>query len=338
MVWTICSIKESRPMKKAGERIEGRPTRVATVEIAGPQPIRLRIWFTEDAELAGYARAVFAHLVGCPDRLGKTGFPSAEMLALGLPVRVESYSFAFGNSQQPLVTSTVTNLKHIFAKPSDFAVPKGYDNLRDTQTLSAGLGPDSFQSPQTMSLSDIRPGQINTIEDAPGIADFSPTPELPGIPSCLPSTFAAQLAMDTDQLFYNDLRFIINNICDRLGFFVGSGGTINVNWLDQWTTSKKVSDGDDGLFCFLRDMPDLSGSPIYPGGKGLLDKLAERQVRAAMVDGSITSQVTMSPALLSQVVSALAIGEAARRFDSMPLGAQVELRELYLTQRIVASP
>ena len=72
-----------------------------------------------------------------------------------------------------------------------------------------------------MSLSDIRPGQINTIEDAPGISDFSATAELLGIPSCLPSTFAAQLAMDTDQLFYDDLRFLINNICDRPRFFRG---------------------------------------------------------------------------------------------------------------------
>ena len=132
-----------------GERIEGRPTRVVTVEIAGPPPVRLRIWFLEDGELAGYARVVFTRLVGCPDHLGKAGFPSAELLALGLPVRVESYSFAFGNSQQPLVTSTVTQLKHIRAEPGDFAVPPGYDNLRDAQTLSARLGPDGFQSPQS---------------------------------------------------------------------------------------------------------------------------------------------------------------------------------------------
>lgn len=117
---------------------------------------------------------------------------------------------------------------------------------------------------------------------------------------------------------------------------MGSGGTIDVNWLDQWANSASVTGDDDGLFCFLRDVPDLAASPIYAGGTGLLDRLAERQARAGMVDGSITSQVTMSPGLLSQVVSALAIGEAARRFDTMPLAAQVELRELYLAQRIGA--
>ena len=159
-------------------------------------------------------------------------------------------------------------------------------------------------------------------------------PELPGIPQCLPATFASQLAMETDQLFFNDLRFLINNICVRLGSFSGSSGTIVVNWLDQWAGSPQVGSGADGFFCLMRDPPDPSTAPPSTGGNGLLDKLAERQARAALVDGTIGSQVSMPPGLLAQVVNVLSISDPGSRFDALPPAAQVQLRELYLEQRI----
>jgi hypothetical protein len=139
--------------------------------------------------------------------------------------------------------------------------------------------------------------------------------------------------METDQLFYDDVRFLINGICTRLSSFTGSGGTLLVDWLNQWAGSSLVADGCDGLFCVMRDAPKIP-TTYDPGGRGVLDRLAERQVRAAMVDGSITSKVTMDPSLLAQVTNALLVNPPEQRFDSLSLASQNQLRDLYLNQRM----
>ena len=321
-----------------GEPIDGRPTRVATVMISGPPPVRQRIWFIEDAGFTAFTQEVFAHMVGCPNRLSKAGYPAAELLALGLPVRLESYSAAFGNSSEPLTVTSVSDLQLGHPNAADFQIPHGYHNLRDTKGLSARLGGKGYASPQTMRLSDIRAGVPEAPMEQPMTVrsqDLSVAGQrAPSIPQCLPATFASQIAMETDQLFYDDVRFLINSICSRLSLFTGSSGTMLVNWLDQWAASPLVADQGDGLFCVMRDLPDPTAAPPDPGGEGLLDKLAERQARAAMVDGSIGSKVSMNPGLLFQVTNALSVNPPGARFDFLPPGSQAQLRDLFLEQRI----
>jgi hypothetical protein len=75
-----------------GPPVDGRETKVATVQISAPSAVRLRIWFVDDAGLKPFARAVLTRAVGCPDRLGRSGLDTAKLEELGLPVRVESYS------------------------------------------------------------------------------------------------------------------------------------------------------------------------------------------------------------------------------------------------------
>ena len=322
-----------------GSPIEGRETKVATVQISTPAVVRLRIWFAEDANLKPFAGAVLARLVGCPDRLSKSGLEIAKLEELGLPLRVESYSAMAGHANEPLVVSTITDLKLGHATRKDFEVPREYHDLRDTKGLSEKVGPRGFQAGRGR-ISDTRSGYSDyeraATNSAPSDRQAAVAASSVGIriPQCLPSTFAAQIAMDTDQIFYDDLRFILNNVFSRLSSFSGSGGTLNVDWLNQWANSPAVALGNDGLYCLMRDPMDLSQNPPYLGGNGLLDKLAENKARAAMVDGSITSLgLSMPPALLSQVIAAL--GQAPnQRFDSMTPVAQAELRELYLTQLI----
>jgi hypothetical protein len=320
-----------------GSPMEGRKTKIATVTISKPSVVRMRIWFIDEPDLKPFESAVLARLVGCPDRLGKSGLEIAKLEKLGMPVRVESYSSNFGYLEQPLVVSTVSDLKVGRARRKDFEVPREYKDLRHAKSLSKKAGPKGYKA-GSGRISDSRSGHSDydsspvtvTGSDSKGLVAFSSTGIR--IPQCLPSTFAAQVATDTDQVLYDDLRFIINNVFSRLSSFAGSGGTLNVNWLKQWANSSKVVQGQDGLYCLMRDPMDLSQNPPYLGGNGLLDTLAENKARAAMMNGTITSLgLSIPPALLSQVT--MALGQTPnQRFDSMSATAQAQLRELYLTQ------
>ena len=314
-----------------GRPIDGRDTKVASVQISAPSEVRLRIWFVDDAHLKPFARAVLARVVGCPDRLGKSGLDVAKLEELGLPVRVESYSSTSEHANESLVVSTATDLQIGHARSKDFEVPPKYQDLRKINGKSDKTGAKRHKA-GSGRISEFRSGYSDYEWQKTGkkSSDYQgAVTAAVGIPfpECLPSTFAAQIAMETDQIFYDDLRFIINIVVSRLSSFSGSGGTLNVDWLNQWANSPAVHHGDDGLFCLMRDPMDLSQSPPYLGGAGLLDKLAESRARAAMLDGSITSiGLSMPPGLLSQVIAAVG------RFDSMDPAAQAQLRELYLTQ------
>jgi hypothetical protein len=325
-----------------GSPIDGHETNVATVQISAPSAVRLRIWFTDEPEFKPFARAVLARLVGCPDRLGKSGLEVAKLEELGLPLRLESYSSVARDVDEPLVVSTVTNLEIDRALSEDFRVPSKYQDLRNPKRKSDKTAAKGFKA-GSGRISDFRPGYPDSERTQAGTAPpddqgavIARSAGL-GIPQCLPSTFAAQIAVETDQILYDDLRFVINNVVSRLSSFSGSGGTLNVDWLNQWANSPNVQgsvSGKDGLYCLLRDPMDLSQNPPYLGGQGLLDKLAESRVRAAMLDGSITSiGLSMPSALLSQVTAALVLAPN-QRFDSMAPVAQAQLRELYLTQLI----
>ena len=324
-----------------GEPIEGRATKVATVRITASLTVRLRIWFVDKSDLKPFAGAVLSRLVGCPDRLRQSGLEIAKLEELGLPVRMESYSS--GHATEPLVVSTVTDLKIGHASAKDFEIPRGYRDLRDTKKLAAEVGPRGFKA-GSGSLSDTRAGYTDydqpmpndaapSDNQKPSLLSYSTSGGRLKIPQCLPSTFAAQIALDTDQIFYDDLRFLINSVFSRLSSFSGSGGTLLVDWLNQWAASPKVASKDDGLYCIMRDPADFTQSPPHLGGIGLLDKLAENKARAAMLDGSITSILTMPPALLFQVTTALGL-PPNQRFDSLNPTVQAQLRELYLTQLI----
>ena len=321
-----------------GSPIEGRDTKVASIRISSPSETRLRVWFVDDSAAKPFGRAVFERLVGCPDRWSKSGLDVTKLEELGLPVRVEAYSSGAGHANEPLVVSTVTDWQVGHANSKDFEVPRGYQDLRkmggqtgasDAKGLLAGKG----------RISGMRPGYSDSgrVQTDKGSSEFGGEVAARSaggirIPQCLPSTFAAQIAVETDQVLYDDLRFIINNVFARLSSFSGSGGTLKVDWLTQWANSPAVAHGEDGLYCLMRDPMDLSQNPPKLGGTGLLDKFAESKARAAMLDGSITSiGLSMPPALLSEVNAALA-QPPNQRFDSMSPAAQAQVRELYLTQ------
>jgi len=328
-----------------GEPVEGRHTRIATLTIAGPPAMRMLVWFTNDPELAVFQRPIFCSVMGCPDALAESGLLNREVLDLGVPLRIETYSPQFGGLEHPLVTVTIDSIAFHGAKSEDFQQPSAYSDLRDSRRLAANLEPHGYTAPNPASLDDLRsgrspvgqtPSDVNPVDVDPntGPPAGGPSTDTLRVPQCLPATFGSQVAMVTEQSFYSDIQFLLNQIFKRLDQFQGSEGTLTVNWLEQWTNSKPVKDKEDGLFCVLRDRPedDPPGTP-NPGGLGLLDKLAERQVRKALINGTLASQVTLSPVQLYYVTNVMG-RPPAQRYAALPGGIQTQIRDLYLNERI----
>jgi hypothetical protein len=139
------------------------------------------------------------------------------------------------------------------------------------------------------------------------------------------------VSLAVEQQFLDDVRFLSNEVLRRLNKFEGSGGKITIDWLNQWRQEAQPDPNTaatDGLWCLL-----IGQSSAPPGG-GLLRRLATRQARRAMADGTIGGQVPLSPGLLNQVVTALGTQPPEARFDKLPPAAQRELRDLYLEERI----
>src|SRR5262249_4798948 len=126
----------------------------------------------------------------------------------------------------------------------------------------------------------------------------------------------------------DDLAFFINQVARRLEKFEGTGGNLTIDWLDQFAASaadkSKEGGQGDGLFCLLRDAA---------GGQGFLDRLAGRQARQAIANGTLISQLDLTPSLLLSLASVMGL-TPDRRFDALSPAIRAEVRELYLKQRL----
>jgi hypothetical protein len=140
-----------------GAAIEGRNTQVATLDVSQPR-IRLRIWCVHDPALKPVSRALFTRLVGCPDRFGAAGFPVAEVLAHGTPVRVEGYSLLYGIANEPLTITAATGFHAGPAHPSVFTIPAGYIDLRNADGIKPGTSGPGVET-ALVSLRGFSPNQ-----------------------------------------------------------------------------------------------------------------------------------------------------------------------------------
>lgn len=355
-----------------GGEVDGRPTRMAVLDIPGPPALRYRLWCVADERLSPHARSVLCTLLGCADILSECGLPMDALLALGLPVRSEVVLLDRGGDDAPLMVGEVSHLELRRPADGELEIPAGYDDLRDSERLAGRLGPEGYATPP-VRLSSLRPGRSDAERRSgqlrtrggrlplgwavpptglgpawiPGPGPGAgPTPGGPGgpgepgvpapghetdrfrIPQCLPATFASLVSLVTEQQLLDDLRFLVNRVARRLDTFKGSGGTFLIDWLDQWAATSEVANGKDGLFCILRKAPGSAFS------LGVLDRLARRQVRAALADGTIGSQVPMPPGLLLEVVDVIGSKPPAERWDALNPASRDQLRELYLQERL----
>jgi hypothetical protein len=332
---------------EAGTPIDGRETQLVSFNLPRSPTVRHRIWFTRANEFAPFAKNIFCVLLGCADELERAGLPTERLLSLGIPVRSEVWR---GNNETPLVRGDIRHLELREADPSVFAVPEGYIDMRNAPELERQFG---TAPPFTGKLADFRRGGArvqrpmmrttgyvigNTIirpadEPVPQPGGTAPDPRRTDnldIPQCLPSTFGAVVALAVEQRLLDDIRLVMNQVIKRLDSFSGSGGNLLINWLEQWSNTPTVIGGRDGLFCLMREAP----TPSSPGGHGLLDRLALRQARRAMADGTIGSQIPLDPALLFEVVNVIGSKPPDQRFDALLPASQVQVRERYLNERL----
>lgn len=324
------------------------PTKLAQIDLhvgTGREAVRVRLSLSPRKDLQAFARAIVCMTLGCPDRLQAAGIPVDEILRLGVPVRGETFT---ADSDAPVSSF---ELQAIALRPldrRDFAVPSGYTDLR---------GPRK-DSPQTLGrpirASETRGGRGEPATNSAGkAAHRAPgrTAELPDVCQCLPATYGSQIAAEVEQKLCDDLRFVANHISRRLGGFTGKHGRVKVDWLTQFAAHAAAHPASAGLYCFLRDAPKpASDDPVEQlGGRGVLDKLAERAVRdmlgalrptdfvpAPPVGFSLADAVIVPSALADAILAVLDNPAVARdgRYDALSLADRRMLREAWLDQNL----
>jgi hypothetical protein len=324
-----------------GDAIEGRETRIARLEVKASKRVEYRLWLAPDAELEPYRELALRLIVGCPECLSRAGFPARELTEIGFPVRTE---IRIHDDVEPLLVARIERLKLRRIASNAFEIPDEFLDLRNREEITA-LYPKGWTAP-SVRASSFRRGYIRTKggdihpsdhdphhrPDEPSRPPAGDTTDGSHIPQCLPSTFGSVVSLAVEQGLLDDVRFLANEVFRRLDSFEGKNGNITVDWLEQWrqhADPNPVSDrSQDGLWCLFMSKPG--------GGEqgGLLFRMATRQARRAMADGTIGSQIPMNPTLLFEVVSALGTQPPEERFDKLKPDDQARVRDLYLEERI----
>jgi len=330
------------------------PTRQATLDL-GQARLRLESWWIDRQDLTPFGDDVTRVVIGEYDTSAAAD-PLAGVRSLGIPLRTRLLDSGGG----ALVQNDVIGLHLSRPVASAFEIPPSYVDFRSPDRRAAPDDRANFVRGTPVSLSTLRGGTralsgglkagaptrpnvppgfgLPPSDDAGPPATDQPGTDGINIPQCFPATFGSQLALVVEQLLLDDLRAIVNGVTSRLGEFDANGGTITVNWLDQWRASPSVWDAatntptmnDDGLWCLLNTPLDPTNPHQQPG---LLIQLAMRQIRRAIADGTLDSQITLDPGLSAQLKAAEATG-TADPLGSMAPGAQTQLVTQYVNQRL----
>jgi hypothetical protein len=335
-----------------GQIIEGFETQIASLRLAAPVPVEYRIWFTRQPRLEAFARQMFDFINGCTECLEQAGVPVRDLLSLGAPIRTE---LRIRDASKPVLVGAFHDFDVRELDAKDFQIPSEYRDLRHMTRESPGQAREGWQAPRPPRTSAFRRARAVPDRAAPSDAgaalsirssfmdDFGPHftgPQTDGLqlPQCLPSTFASQVGLAVEQGLLDDIRFLVNQALKRLTTFSSNGNSIDFNWRDQWDQLAHPDGASvqDGLFqlMFAPPPPRLPPPAKPPHDGGLLVRLARRQARRAMMEGNVSTLVILEPALLFQVVTALATQPAHERFDKLPEAAQIALTNRFMEQRI----
>ena len=329
-----------------GEPWEGYQTRKVVVTVRRPRPLRWVLWLTPKAELQAFASDVIGTLFSCTGK-SEERFPLLKKIwRLGVPLKGEVYFSTSGGgfTKSPVTRFALKKISLREVSPREFAVPDRYVDLRDPTRGKKQAKRKMCKSPLAKRLSGYRPVKRGGVVLCDATSSCSCAPSTawsqttvgamplvlkqvdPEMPQCLPSTYGSIVAVEVEQALMDDLRFIINQISKRLKGFGGSEGKITIDWLDQFRQYSDDLGNGDGLYCLLRDGTGK--------GKGLLDQMAEREVRRIMVKGPVPPWLmSVSPTEIASVMNNPSI-PSEERFDRLPPTTQAAMREQYLMQRI----
>jgi hypothetical protein len=317
-----------------------------------------------------WAKSIFQATLPGFETLQAFGLPLDSLLRHGVPGHLELWSVnKRGERAHRLATHQVSGLRGASIAADQFAVPKGFRDLRpgpDEKSKARKWYPllapprsfDSTQKRAARNRVEARPsaqsssGQ-NVMQQAVQFfpEQFKVATE-PALPSCLPATIHTSTSLEIRQELLDVIFFVVNRIVERLTTFMGSrvdpddpdnrGVEITIDWLSQF---EQFSDGQqdatgnvlgDALFCLLRDP---SG-----GGEGLLDRLATTLARQLMAvedplplggeDDPIALPAPVEANILQIVADATIVPE--ERFDNLSADDQSQVRENVLQARFAA--
>jgi len=327
--------------KKEQIILDGRDITKVEINIASPVKCKYVLYFYKDIDLDTFSKEVFKTVITCSDELSRQGMECNDLIKLGIPVKGEFYFTR--DCKDELVSSF--ELKSIRIEDYDaslFSIPKHFSDIRDLKKKYSRKK-KGFKYDKPVRYSSIRKKvyryDIGMNQKIQQLSDFSNASLLASMathdegnlkfPECFPSTYGSQVANLVDQKVLDDAKYVVNAISRRLDSFSGSGGNIDIDWLNQFeANANSLGTGPgSGLFYLLRD------STL--NGEGLLDRLAEVEAKKLLLNGDV-SILTLPASLLARINTVIANAAISpeNRFEALNDTEQNNLREAYLEQRL----
>jgi len=342
---------------------------VATIRIQYPQRLRYEIWLDTDKAFEQYRGDVICHTLGCTSVFAQSGIDLSGIADTGVPVQGRLFREDSAGRESMISSFEVKNYTWKKYDRKDFSIPAGYQSLKElNRKARENKKPTRFGKP--VRFSEIRnrtrmpermleiPGEVNYPQGLP--ADGSGfiagsksyvSQEISSVgrfstgnfefPTCFDETYASLIANVVDEKMLDDIKYMINGISKRLGNFSGNNGNLTIPWMDQFKAhSDALSDTapGGGLYLMLHDEAVMG--PSHPMKKGLLDKLAVKDLGNLLASGDNLAGLSLTAGLQARVNAILADGSVAPvdRFIQFTPGEQGSLIDAYVFKKIGTIP
>ncbi|MFT3677412.1 MAG: hypothetical protein QM781_16055 [Chitinophagaceae bacterium] len=336
----------------------------AVISVDAPFRIRYELTLNTDPDYADYRREIICYTIGCPEVFASSGVNLESIFATGFPVRGSLYMIADGSEYELISSFRVTGLQWAAYDAKEFAAPAGYKSIKELSRQAKDKGKKTAFAP-AIRLSEARArygkypapndhfaGDMHEHEPATGdqqpqdsVLTSSVNKRFEGgglkFPTCFDNTYASLIANVVDQKLLDDLKYLVNGITKRLDDFSGSNGNLTINWMDQFKAhSDALSSGDPGGGLYVMMHDETAMGPGYTMKRGLLDKLAVKDLGNLLADGNNLADIGLPAAVQTNVNNIIAnTGIAAsNRFSSLSLEDQGVLIDSYVFNRLGTIP
>lgn len=331
----------------------------AVISVDAPFRIRYELTLDTDPDYADYRKEIICHTIGCPEVFAASGVDLNNIISIGFPIKGSLYMIADGSEYELTSAFGVTGLQWIAYDAKEFAAPAGYKSIKELSRQAKEKGKKTAFAP-TIRLSEARArfgkktgqfehyaGDMHDHEPAAGdvqqLSSMKRQFEGGGLkfPTCFDNTYASLIANVVDQKLLDDLKYLINGITKRLDDFSGSNGNLTINWMDQFKAHSDAlanADPGGGLYVMMHD--ETAMGPGYTMKKGLLDKLAVKDLGNLLADGDNLSGIGLPAAAQTNVNNIIANTgiTPVNRFSSLSLEDQGTLIDSYVFNKLGTIP
>ncbi len=354
---------DAHPKHKFQERFVSRTQIVAdkngkaqaVIQIDAPYRLRYEIDIDTDKRYRPFIKEAACSIIGCTDKFKEAGIDLNPLLEAGIPVAGRVYSAGAGGNLRLVSSFSVSDLQLVEIAADDFSIPKGYADLRQASAKADNKQPKPLGP--TVRLSDIRrspqgPAYDGILQPRPLAGRGAGAGPIVGttfhtenfttanfdFPTCFNETYGSLIADLVDEKLLDDLKYFGNAISKRLSGFTGTGGSLNIDWLNQMKTASDAlgaSDPGGGAYLMLHDERPLA-PPSRPNKKGVLDLLAVSDLGDMLGRGDNLSSLNLPAALQASVDAVIANSaiQPSDRFSNLSPADQGDLVDWYVFHRI----